>query len=67
MARGPLIQKNNIVKPFHTTDLYNLFCDILNLEPAKNNGTTAIIDKILIRKKSGHGLSTVITVGEYNF
>ncbi|ONH67349.1 Ectonucleotide pyrophosphatase/phosphodiesterase 1 [Cyberlindnera fabianii] len=31
------------VKPFHNVEVYNILCDMLNLTPAKNNGTSNLI------------------------
>ncbi|QPG75997.1 hypothetical protein FOA43_003383 [Brettanomyces nanus] len=44
MGTGPFFQtrlgkKNIKLKPFSNTEVYNIICDSLNIEPASNNGT----------------------------
>lgn len=47
LAYGPEIKEGHKVKSFSTTDLYSLFCDILNIRPMPNNGSHANIRDIL--------------------
>lgn len=39
MAKGPLISRGQQVEPFHTVDLFNLFCRILKIDGRQNEGT----------------------------
>ncbi|RZC33902.1 bis(5'-adenosyl)-triphosphatase enpp4-like, partial [Asbolus verrucosus] len=62
MARGPKIKVNHKVAPFNTVDLFNLFCEILEITPTKNNGSVANIVDVL---KSGNGkysLSSILVI-----
>ncbi|XP_017786314.1 PREDICTED: bis(5'-adenosyl)-triphosphatase enpp4-like [Nicrophorus vespilloides] len=64
MARGPMIKVAHKVPPFHSVDLYNLFCNILDLKAQPNNGTFANVRDILAATKPSSGLSTLgIAVG----
>lgn len=51
IAYGPRIKKSHKVPPFSTLDLYNLFCEILEIQPESNNGTYANICDILTHFK----------------
>lgn len=63
MARGPKIKKNYKITPFKTVDLFNLFCDILEIRPTKNNGTTSNVQSMVIRGRSKI-LSTIGAIGK---
>ncbi|CAH0546226.1 unnamed protein product [Brassicogethes aeneus] len=66
MARGPKIKKHHKVAPFNTVDLFDLFCEILDITPTHNNGTLANILDILSNNKNGkYSIASilVITVG----
>ncbi|KAL3285000.1 hypothetical protein HHI36_019129 [Cryptolaemus montrouzieri] len=66
MARGPKIKANHKVPTFHTVDLFNLFCRILELPTVNNDGSLSIIDGILLTEDSStYTFSSVllITVG----
>lgn len=65
MARGPKIKKNYKIPPFETIDLFNLFCDILEVKPNKNNGTLSNIQSMVIHGSS-KVLATVTAVGKSN-
>lgn len=52
IANGPIFKTNHSVKPFDSIDLYNLFCIILNLEAAPNNGSISNILDILIYSRN---------------
>lgn len=52
MARGPKIRKNYKIRPFKTVDLFNLFCDILEMKPTKNNGTFENVQAMVIQSSS---------------
>ncbi|KAL1517368.1 hypothetical protein ABEB36_001138 [Hypothenemus hampei] len=60
MAVGPKIKQKVKVNPFHTIDLFNLFCVILDLPPTKNNGTMLPSNEILIQY--GYATSTIIMI-----
>ena len=48
MARGPnFVNSNRELPPFPNTDLYELCCHLLQLEPAPNNGTLADLQAYL--------------------
>ncbi|XP_071965564.1 ectonucleotide pyrophosphatase/phosphodiesterase family member 7-like [Antedon mediterranea] len=38
-AMGPRFKKNHISAPFEGVDIYPMMCEILNLDPAPNNGS----------------------------
>ncbi|XP_065160504.1 bis(5'-adenosyl)-triphosphatase enpp4-like isoform X2 [Atheta coriaria] len=59
MARGPKIKKQHKVSPFHTVDLYNLFCDILEIKPVANNGSSANIKAILVSQAERNHFTTL--------
>ncbi|KAI1700876.1 type I phosphodiesterase / nucleotide pyrophosphatase domain-containing protein [Ditylenchus destructor] len=47
-ARGPEIQNGLVVEPFQNVELFNLFTDLLRLEPKfPNNGTLGSMDHIM--------------------
>ncbi|KAK9877191.1 hypothetical protein WA026_016939 [Henosepilachna vigintioctopunctata] len=50
MARGPKIKKDHKVPPFHTVDLFNLFCKILELPAVINDGNIDRISDILLEE-----------------
>ena len=48
MARGAnFVNSNRELPPFPNTDLYELCCHLLQLEPAPNNGTLADLQAYL--------------------
>lgn len=67
MARGPKIKKAHKVAPFQTVDLFNLFCEILELPPRPNNGSTKDIIKILTEDGYGVGTVAIIAGKFFNF
>jgi ectonucleotide pyrophosphatase/phosphodiesterase family protein 5 len=62
MARGPKIKKNHKVQPFGTVDLFNLFCEILEIASTKNNGTSDKITDILVTQSGKYSLTTILTI-----
>lgn len=62
MARGPKIKVNHKVPPFDTVDLFNFFCEILEITPTKNNGTVSNIADIFFEKNGTYSLSTILTI-----
>lgn len=63
-AYGPRIKVNHRVPPFSTLDLYSLFCEILKLEPEKNNGTYANVRDILETMKL-NTISPLLIAGKF--
>lgn len=61
MARGPKIKTSHRVSPFHTTDLFNLFTEILELPPRPNNGTEGNIIDIL-KDNSRYNIGTILVI-----
>lgn len=49
-ARGPRLRRNYISPPLHMVDIYNILCNLLNIEPLPNNGTTSITKGISIAR-----------------
>ncbi|GMT09991.1 hypothetical protein PFISCL1PPCAC_1288, partial [Pristionchus fissidentatus] len=45
---GPSIRQNVTVPPFQNVNLYNLFADLMRIRPAPNNGTTGLLDALLV-------------------
>ncbi|XP_021001915.1 glycerophosphocholine cholinephosphodiesterase ENPP6-like [Parasteatoda tepidariorum] len=41
-ARGPALKKNYISQPLQMVDIYNILCELLNIEPLPNNGTKTV-------------------------
>lgn len=39
MAKGPLFASGQQIEPFHTVDLFNLFCRVLRIDCKQNEGT----------------------------
>jgi alkaline phosphatase D len=48
-ATGPAFRKGLTIKQLNNTDIYNLICRILKIDPAPNDGSIANIRKILKR------------------
>lgn len=44
---GPDIAVDKRVAPFETVNYYRLMCDLLDIEPAPNNGTIAAFKDVL--------------------
>lgn len=61
MARGPKIKKSHKVSPFHTTDLFNLFTEILEIPSRPNNGTKGNIIDIL-KDNSRYNIGTILVI-----
>lgn len=61
MARGPKIKTSHRVSPFHATDLFYLFCEILEIPPRPNNGTKGNILDIL-NDNSKYNIGTVLII-----
>lgn len=47
-ARGPNIRPESRVQPFQNVELFNLFVELLRLNPdVPNNGTAGLLDELL--------------------
>ncbi|XP_045599499.2 venom phosphodiesterase 2 [Procambarus clarkii] len=44
---GPSLKVNYTSQSFRNVELYNLMCELMNITPAKNNGTTGSLDHFL--------------------
>lgn len=42
MAKGPIFNKGETIKPVQVINLYNLFCHILDIKCNKNNGSNRL-------------------------
>ncbi|XP_077991014.1 ectonucleotide pyrophosphatase/phosphodiesterase family member 3-like [Glandiceps talaboti] len=51
-AHGPSFKQNLKIEPFLATELYSLMADILDIEPAPNNGTRGSLYHMLRNPKS---------------
>ena len=47
VAYGPAFKRGRIVEPFENVEIYNLFCKVLNLKPAANNGSLERVKHLL--------------------
>uniref|UniRef100_A0AAY4CM89 SMB domain-containing protein n=1 Tax=Denticeps clupeoides TaxID=299321 RepID=A0AAY4CM89_9TELE len=47
MAYGPSLKHKSQVAPFENIEVYNLMCDLLNIDPAPNNGTHGSLNHLL--------------------
>lgn len=47
-AKGPNIRSNSTLQPLENVDLYQLFCNLLKLEPDPHNGTVSNLDEFLV-------------------
>lgn len=47
MGRGPAFKQKYTIPPFNNVDYYNLFCSILKMRPAANNGSFSNIVSML--------------------
>lgn len=47
IAAGPRLQRGVVVKPFENIHVYNLMCQVIGIEPAKNDGDPAVIKDML--------------------
>lgn len=65
MARGPRFKTNyqGAVR-FRVVDLLNLFCNVLEISPTRNNGTFANVRDMLIPKRNYQVITTVLTIGK---
>ncbi|GMS79865.1 hypothetical protein PENTCL1PPCAC_2040, partial [Pristionchus entomophagus] len=48
-AVGPSIRSNITLAPFQNIQLYNLFADLMNIPAVPNNGTTGLLDDLLVK------------------
>ncbi|XP_019639048.1 PREDICTED: venom phosphodiesterase 2-like [Branchiostoma belcheri] len=46
-AYGPAFHQGLVVDPFGNIELYNMFCDLLGVTPAPNNGTRGSLNHLL--------------------
>lgn len=44
---GPKLKHSTEVQPFENIEIYNLMCDLLDIEPAPNNGTHGSLNHLL--------------------
>lgn len=51
MGRGPAFKQKYTIPPFNNVDYYNLFCSILKMRPAANNGSYSNIVSMLTSKR----------------
>uniref|UniRef100_A0A8C4Q818 Uncharacterized protein n=1 Tax=Eptatretus burgeri TaxID=7764 RepID=A0A8C4Q818_EPTBU len=51
MSYGPKFKNKTEVEPFENIELYNLMCDVLEIDSAPNNGTHGSLNHLL-RKPS---------------
>ncbi|XP_053137235.1 ectonucleotide pyrophosphatase/phosphodiesterase family member 3 [Hemicordylus capensis] len=47
VAHGPGFKEKTEVKPFENIEVYNLMCDLLQIQPAPNNGTHGSLNHLL--------------------
>ncbi|XP_015795008.1 ectonucleotide pyrophosphatase/phosphodiesterase family member 5 [Tetranychus urticae] len=47
LAEGPLFKPSYLIEPFHSVNLYSLFCHILKIQPGPNDGSLSSISHIL--------------------
>ncbi|XP_068244378.1 ectonucleotide pyrophosphatase/phosphodiesterase family member 3-like [Palaemon carinicauda] len=47
IAYGPDFKQDTKIKPFQNTELYNLMCEMIGIEPAENNGTRGSLYHLL--------------------
>lgn len=64
MAKGPLFASGQQIEPFHTVDLFNLFCRILKIDRRQNEGAdeTSMWDVLLrtpIKPANPHGAGRI--------
>lgn len=48
LAYGPMIKKNFTIEPFNSVDLFSLFCNVLNLQMTKTNGSLDHVKDMLV-------------------
>lgn len=48
-ASGPDIRDGQVIDEMEQVDHYNVLCDLLGLKPKANNGSVAILSKILTK------------------
>ena len=48
VARGPAFKVNITALPFQNIQLYNLWCYLIGLTPAPNNGTWGALNSLLV-------------------
>ena len=47
IAEGPSFRINHQIEPFNSVNLYSLFCHILRIQPAPNNGSLSLVSHML--------------------
>lgn len=57
-AVGPAFQKDLVVGPFETVNIYPLMCHILGIEPEVNDGSLDIVKNMLVPSDEDVGEST---------
>ncbi|XP_033738206.1 uncharacterized protein LOC117325827 isoform X2 [Pecten maximus] len=53
LAHGPAFKQNLKINPFENIELYNLMSELLDINPAPNNGTLGSLDHVLVRNRTG--------------
>lgn len=66
-ASGPAFLPECKLEPFNNTDLFPLFCKILDLQCPKVNGTLSHITKCLRTQTEDSSISTYRTICKYSF
>ena len=64
MAVGPKIKQHFRVDSFTVLDLYDLFCEILEIPLRPNNGTLSTVKTMLCSDASGVDGTSIAFVGE---
>ena len=54
VAMGPGFKKGVSVETFHTVDIYPLMCQLLDLDPAPNNGSLDTVQSLLVEEYEGN-------------
>ena len=66
VAHGPAFKTAVELEPISNTELYNLFCELVQLTPAPNNGTLGALHGLLRRPKTLSEQPPVKVVGPPN-
>ncbi|OWF35917.1 Ectonucleotide pyrophosphatase/phosphodiesterase family member 3 [Mizuhopecten yessoensis] len=52
LAHGPAFKQNMTIRPFENIELYNLMSELLDIDPAPNNGTLGTLDHVLVKNST---------------
>jgi len=66
-ANGPAFIPGCVLEPFNNTDLFPLFCKILDLECPMTNGTLSHVTKCLRTQSNDTSVSTYRLLRKYRF